>query len=96
MKIQNNVSVYEGITIEDEGFVDSSVFTNVINPRSNIERKDEFKKTIIRKGASIGANAQLYAVTTLRILFYCSWCYCYKGSAFFCFNGGVPLEELAG
>ena len=60
VKIQNNVSVYEGITIEDEVFCGpSSVFTNVINPRSNIERKDEFKKTIIRKGASIGANATI-------------------------------------
>lgn len=60
VKIQNNVSVYEGITIEDEVFCGpSSVFTNVINPRSNIERKDEFKKTIIKKGASIGANATI-------------------------------------
>ena len=60
VKIQNNVSVYEGITIEDEVFCGpSSVFTNVINPRSNIERKDEFKKTIIKKGASRGANATI-------------------------------------
>ena len=60
VKIQNNVSVYEGITIEDEVFCGpSSVFTNVINPRSNIERKDEYKKTVIKKGASIGANATI-------------------------------------
>ena len=66
MKIQNNVSVYEGITIEDEVFCGPScVFTNVINPRSNIERKDEFKKTIIRKGASIEQMQQLYVATTL-------------------------------
>ena len=60
VKIQNNVSVYEGVTIEDEVFCGPScVFTNVINPRSEINRKDEFRKTIVRKGASIGANATI-------------------------------------
>lgn len=60
VKIQNNVSVYNGVIIEDDVFLGPSmVFTNVINPRSFIERKDEFKKTIIRKGASIGANATI-------------------------------------
>jgi UDP-2-acetamido-3-amino-2,3-dideoxy-glucuronate N-acetyltransferase len=58
VKIQNNVSVYTGVEIEDDVFLGPSmVFTNVINPRSFIERKNEFKKTIIRKGATIGANA---------------------------------------
>ncbi len=60
VKIQNNVSVYNGVIIEDDVFVGPSVvFTNVINPRSFIERKNEFKKTLIRKGASIGANATI-------------------------------------
>ena len=60
VKIQNNVSVYNGVELEDDVFLGPSmVFTNVINPRSFIERKNEFKKTIIRKGASIGANATL-------------------------------------
>lgn len=60
VKIQNNVSVYTGIICEDDVFLGPScVFTNVINPRSFIERKDEYKKTIIRKGASIGANATI-------------------------------------
>ncbi|MGB3155145.1 MAG: acyltransferase [Chitinophagaceae bacterium] len=60
VKIQNNVSVYNGVVIEDDVFLGPSmVFTNVINPRSFIERKDEFKKTLIRKGASIGANATI-------------------------------------
>jgi UDP-2-acetamido-3-amino-2,3-dideoxy-glucuronate N-acetyltransferase len=60
VKIQNNVSVYNGVIIEDDVFLGPSmVFTNVINPRSFIERKDEFKKTIIRKGATIGANATI-------------------------------------
>ncbi len=60
VKIQNNVSIYEGVELEDNVFCGPScVFTNVINPRSFIERKDEFKKTIVRKGASIGANATI-------------------------------------
>jgi UDP-2-acetamido-3-amino-2,3-dideoxy-glucuronate N-acetyltransferase len=60
VKIQNNVSVYNGVIIEDDVFVGPSmVFTNVINPRSFIERKTEFRKTLIKKGSSIGANATL-------------------------------------
>jgi UDP-2-acetamido-3-amino-2,3-dideoxy-glucuronate N-acetyltransferase len=58
VKVQNNVSIYEGVEIEDDCFLGPSmVFTNVINPRSFIVRKDEFKKTLLQKGASIGANA---------------------------------------
>jgi UDP-2-acetamido-3-amino-2,3-dideoxy-glucuronate N-acetyltransferase len=60
VKIQNNVSVYNGVIVEDDVFLGPSmVFTNVLNPRSFIERKTEFKKTLIKKGASIGANATL-------------------------------------
>ncbi len=60
VKIQNNVSVYEGVTIEDGVFCGPScVFTNVNNPRSEIVRKDEYRKTIVRRGASIGANATI-------------------------------------
>ncbi len=60
VKIQNNVSVYTGVICEDDVFLGPScVFTNVINPRSFIERKNEYKKSIIRKGASIGANATI-------------------------------------
>ena len=60
VKIQNNVSIYTGVVCEDDVFLGPSmVFTNVINPRSAIERKDEYKKTIIRKGASIGANSTI-------------------------------------
>lgn len=60
VKIQNNVSVYTGVICEDDVFLGPSmVFTNVINPRSFISRKSEFKQTIIRKGASIGANATI-------------------------------------
>ena len=57
-KIQNNVSLYEGLVLEDEVFCGPScVFTNVLNPRSFVSRKAEFKKTIVRRGATIGANA---------------------------------------
>ncbi|WP_121352400.1 acyltransferase [Flavisolibacter nicotianae] len=60
VKIQNNVSVYNGVLVEDDVFLGPSmVFTNVINPRSFIERKQEFKPTVVRKGASIGANATI-------------------------------------
>lgn len=60
VKIQNNVSVYTGVTVEDDVFLGPScVFTNVINPRSFISRKDEFRPTIVRRGASIGANATI-------------------------------------
>ena len=60
VKVQNNVSIYEGVICEDDVFLGpSTVFTNVINPRSAIVRKHEYKKTIVRKGASIGANATI-------------------------------------
>lgn len=60
VKIQNNVSVYEGVTLEDGVFCGPScVFTNVNNPRSEIIRKDEYRQTIVKRGASIGANATI-------------------------------------
>ena len=58
VKVQNNVSLYTGVVCEDDVFLGPSmVFTNVLNPRSFIERKTEFKKTLVRRGATIGANA---------------------------------------
>jgi len=66
VKIQNNVSLYTGVTCEDEVFIGpSAVFTNVINPRSAISRKDALLKTIIRKGATIGANATIVCGNTI-------------------------------
>ncbi len=60
VKIQNNVSVYKGVVVEEDVFLGPSVvFTNVVNPRSFIERKTEFKPTVVRRGASIGANATI-------------------------------------
>lgn len=60
VKIQNNVSVYDGVTLEDDVFCGPScVFTNVINPRSEVRRRDEFRSTLVRRGVSIGANATI-------------------------------------
>ncbi len=59
-KIQNNVSVYEGVTLEDGVFCGPSmVFTNVTNPRATISRKHEFRETVVRRGASLGANSTI-------------------------------------
>ena len=59
-KIQNNVSLYEGVTLEDDVFCGPScVFTNVLNPRSAISRKNEFRPTLVKRGATIGANATI-------------------------------------
>ena len=66
VKVQNNVSIYDDVIIEDDVFCGPScVFTNVINPRSFVERKDEYKTTLIKKGASIGANATIVCGVTL-------------------------------
>ena len=60
VKVQNNVSIYEGVVCEDDVFLGPSmVFTNVINPRSGVTRKHEYKQTLVKKGASIGANATI-------------------------------------
>lgn len=60
VKIQNNVSVYEGVELEDNVFCGPSiVFTNVINPRSEIERKNEFRQTLVRRGATLGASCTI-------------------------------------
>lgn len=65
-KIQNNVSLYEGVVLEDEVFCGPSmVFTNVINPRSGIERKSEYRRTVVKKGATIGANATIICGATI-------------------------------
>lgn len=66
VKVQNNISIYEGVEVEDDVFIGPSVvFTNVINPRSFIVRKQEYKKTLLKKGASIGANATIVCGNTV-------------------------------
>lgn len=66
VKVQNNISIYEGVEIEDDVFLGPSmVFTNVINPRSFIVRKEEFKITLLKRGCSIGANATIVCGNTI-------------------------------
>ena len=66
VKIQNNVSIYEGVTLEDDVFCGpSAVFTNVINPRSHVSRRHEYQRTLVKRGASIGANATVVCGVTL-------------------------------
>jgi UDP-2-acetamido-3-amino-2,3-dideoxy-glucuronate N-acetyltransferase len=66
VKVQNNVSLYEGVECEDDVFLGPSmVFTNVVNPRSHVSRKHEYRRTLVRRGASIGANATVVCGHTL-------------------------------
>jgi UDP-2-acetamido-3-amino-2,3-dideoxy-glucuronate N-acetyltransferase len=66
VKVQNNVSIYEGVVLEDDVFCGPScVFTNVVNPRSHVSRKSEYQRTLVRRGASIGANATILCGVTL-------------------------------
>jgi UDP-2-acetamido-3-amino-2,3-dideoxy-glucuronate N-acetyltransferase len=66
VKIQNNVSVYDGVELADGVFCGpSAVFTNVINPRAEVERKKEFRKTLVQRGATIGANATILCGVTI-------------------------------
>jgi UDP-2-acetamido-3-amino-2,3-dideoxy-glucuronate N-acetyltransferase len=66
VKVQNNVSIYEGVILEDDVFCGPScVFTNVTNPRAHVSRKSEYRRTLVRKGSSIGANATIVCGVTL-------------------------------
>jgi UDP-2-acetamido-3-amino-2,3-dideoxy-glucuronate N-acetyltransferase len=66
VKIQNNVSVYDAVTLEDDVFCGPSmVFTNVYNPRSAVTRKDEYRRTLVRRGATLGANCTIVCGTTV-------------------------------
>jgi UDP-2-acetamido-3-amino-2,3-dideoxy-glucuronate N-acetyltransferase len=66
VKIQNNVSVYTGVILEDDVFCGPSmVFTNVINPRSHVSRKDEYRQTLVKRGASLGANCTVVCGVTI-------------------------------
>ncbi|MDD5259603.1 MAG: Gfo/Idh/MocA family oxidoreductase [bacterium] len=95
-KIQNNVSVYKAVTLEDNVFCGPScVFTNVYNPRSFIERKNEFRQTLVKKGASIGANATVVCGATIG-------CYAFVGAgavvkkdvADYAIVAGVPARQV--
>ena len=66
VKIQNNVSIYTGVILEDDVFCGPSmVFTNVVNPRSHVSRKDEYRETLVKRGASLGANCTIVCGHTI-------------------------------
>jgi UDP-2-acetamido-3-amino-2,3-dideoxy-glucuronate N-acetyltransferase len=90
VKIQNNVSVYEGVELEDDVFCGPSmVFTNVMNPRSHVSRKHEYRRTLVKRGASIGANATIVCGTTLGE-------YCFVGAGAVVTKDVLPYALVAG
>jgi UDP-2-acetamido-3-amino-2,3-dideoxy-glucuronate N-acetyltransferase len=96
VKIQNNVSVYDAVTLEDDVFCGPSmVFTNVINPRSHVVRKHEYKRTIVRRGATIGANATIVCGVELG-----QYCFIAAGAVVtrnvpeYALVGGVPAHHM--
>jgi len=96
VKIQNNVSVYDSVEIEDDVFCGPSmVFTNVINPRSHVIRKDEYKKTIVRRGATIGANATIVCGAELgEYAFVAAGAVITKNVPAFALMAGVPAKQI--
>jgi UDP-2-acetamido-3-amino-2,3-dideoxy-glucuronate N-acetyltransferase len=96
VKIQNNVSIYEGVELEDDVFCGPSmVFTNVMNPRSHVSRKNEYRRTLVKRGASIGANATVVCGATLG-----EYCFIGAGAVVskdvpaFALRVGVPARRL--
>jgi len=90
VKVQNNVSIYTGVICEDDVFLGPSmVFTNVINPRSAIIRKSEYKKTLVKKGATIGANATIVCGITLGE-------YCFIGAGAVVIKDVLPYSLVVG
>jgi UDP-2-acetamido-3-amino-2,3-dideoxy-glucuronate N-acetyltransferase len=96
VKIQNNVSIYEGVTLEDNVFCGPScVFTNVNNPRSHVTRKDEYRNTIVKNGASIGANATIVCGYNLgEYCFIAAGAVVNKDVPAFAVMAGVPAKRI--
>lgn len=95
-KIQNNVSIYDNVHLEEDVFCGPSmVFTNVINPRSAIERKDQYKNTLVKKGATIGANATIVCGVTLgENCFIAAGAVVTKDVKPFALMAGVPARQM--
>jgi UDP-2-acetamido-3-amino-2,3-dideoxy-glucuronate N-acetyltransferase len=96
VKIQNNVSVYDAVTLDDEVFCGPSmVFTNVYNPRAGIVRKDQYRRTLVQRGASIGANATIVCgVTVGRYAFIGAGAVVKHDVPDFALMAGVPARQL--
>jgi UDP-2-acetamido-3-amino-2,3-dideoxy-glucuronate N-acetyltransferase len=96
VKIQNNVSVYEGVELEDDVFCGPSmVFTNVYNPRSAVTRKHEYRRTLVQRGASIGANATIVCGVTIgRYAFIGAGAVVNRDVPDFALMAGVPAKRI--
>lgn len=96
VKIQNNISVYDAVTIEDDVFCGPSmVFTNVYNPRSAIVRKKEYRKTLVKKGATLGANCTIVCGATIgRYAFVAAGAVITKNVPDFALMMGVPAKQV--
>ena len=96
VKIQNNVSVYDAVTLEDDVFCGPSmVFTNVYNPRSAVTRKDEYRRTLVRQGATLGANCTIVCGTTIgRYAFVGAGAVVNRNGPDFALMVGVPARQV--
>jgi len=96
VKIQNNVSVYDAVTLEDDVFCGPSmVFTNVYNPRSAVTRKDEYRRTLVKQGATLGANSTIVCGTTIgRYAFVGAGAVINRDVPDFALMVGVPAKQI--
>jgi len=96
VKVQNNVSIYDAVTLEDDVFCGPSmVFTNVYNPRSAVTRKDEYRRTLIRKGATLGANSTIVCgVTVGEFAFVAAGAVINRDVKPYALMAGVPAKQI--